>query len=136
MNSTTEFGDGPVVPTGNTVGVDPKSAPSHGGEVKPLAAPVQAYEVTKMPLPVGRCTGEYTDEAKQAGIEGTVILDLVVGADGVPTEITVVQGLDHGLTEAAVRALKGCRFTPGERSGEAVPVRVRGFKIRFFLQGE
>jgi hypothetical protein len=45
----------------------------------------------------------------------------------------VVSGLTHGLTEAAITALRECRFSPGKKSGEAVPVRVRGFKIRFVL---
>ena len=88
-----------------------------------------------MPLPKGRCTGEYTEEARQAAIEGTVVLDLVVGEDGVVRDIVVVHGLDHGLTGAAVAAAKRCRFTPGERNGQPVPVRVRGFKITFYLQG-
>ena len=57
----------------------------------------------------------------------------VVGADGRATNIKVVSGLGHGLNEAAVAALKACRFTPGERSGVPVPVRIREFKIRFFL---
>ena len=92
-----------------------------------------AYEVTKMPLPVGRCTGKYTEEARQAGLEGTVILDIVVGEDGVVRDIAVVQGLAQGLSDAAVRALKACRFTPGERNGKHVPVRVRRFKVHFAL---
>jgi hypothetical protein len=32
-----------------------------------------------------------------------------------------------------VVALRACRFTPGEKGGQQVPVRVRGFKIRFLL---
>ena len=62
-----------------------------------------------------------------------MVLDLVVGADGRAKNIKVVAGLGHGLNEAAVAALKACRFTPGERSGVPVPVRIREFKIRFFL---
>jgi len=46
----------------------------------------------------------------------------------------VVQGLGAGLTEAAKRALQSCAFTPGERDGKAVPVRIRSFKIRFRLR--
>jgi hypothetical protein len=46
----------------------------------------------------------------------------------------VVERLGHGLTEAAIAALEDCRFTPGEKDGRAVPVRVRSFKIRFVLQ--
>jgi protein TonB len=136
MESVSEGPAGPAMPIGNTLQIKPTKAATTPSMVKPLAAPVEAYEVTKMPLPTGRCSGEYTEEARRAGAEGTVVLDLVVGADGTARDITVTQGLGHGLTEAAVAALKRCRFTPGERGGKPVPVRVRGFKIRFFLQEE
>lgn len=87
-----------------------------------------------MPLPRGRCAGKYTDEARAAAIEGVVELDLIVDAEGKARDITVTSRLSHGLTEAAVSALAACRFTPGERNGVAVAVRVRSFKIRFYLQ--
>ena len=87
-----------------------------------------------MPLPRGRCSGAYTEQAREAGVEGTVVLDLVVGADGRARNIAIVSGLGHGLDQAAVAALRACRFTPGERAGAPVAVRVREFKIRFFLQ--
>jgi periplasmic protein TonB len=135
MQSTSLSGDGPAFPVGNTLMVVPKQAKGQPAKVAPVGAPVQAYEVTKMPLPKGRCTGEYTEDARKAGLEGTVVLDLVVGEDGATRSVDVVHGLDHGLTEAAVAAAKRCRFTPGERDGIPVPVRIRGFKIRFFLQG-
>ena len=86
-----------------------------------------------MPLPRGRCIGHYTEEAKRAAVEGTVVLDLVVGEDGRVREVHVVSGLRYGLTEAAITAAKECRFSPGEKDGTPVPVRVRGFKIRFLL---
>jgi protein TonB len=133
MESTSSAGTGPAMPVGNTLQTKQGRAKVAAAEVKPLAAPVQAYEVTKMPLPIGQCTGKYTEEAKQAGLEGTVILDIVVGEDGVVRDITIVQGLGQGLNEAAVRALKACRFTPGERNGKPVPVRVRRFKVHFAL---
>ena len=99
-----------------------------------LGAPIPAYEVTVMPLPQGRCAGKYTEEAKQAALEGTVVLDLVVGADGRTRDIRVMSGLAHGLTQAAIEALRTCRFTPGEKDGAPVAVRVRGFRIRFVMQ--
>jgi protein TonB len=133
MESTSAAGTGPALPVGNTLQTRQGRAKTTETAVKPLAAPVQAYEVTKMPLPVGRCTGKYTEEAKQAGLEGTVILDIVVGEDGGVRDIAIVQGLGQGLNEAAVRALKACRFTPGERDGKPVPVRVRRFKVHFAL---
>jgi periplasmic protein TonB len=137
LSSTSSGGTGPVMPIGNTLQTKPdrKKTKTAQGPIKPLEAPAQAYEVTKMPLPRGRCAGKYTEQARQAGVEGTVVLDLIVGEDGKTRDIVVVAGLGHGLNEAAIAALKACRFSPGERGGRPVPVRLRGFKIRFFLQG-
>ena len=130
MQSTSQGGSGPAMPVGNTT----KPAPTGtGAAVKPLLEPVAAVEVTKMPLPLGRCSGKYTDEARAAAVEGVVVLDLIVDDHGRARDITVVSGLAHGLTEAAIAALRACSFTPGERNGTPVPVRVRGFKIRFVL---
>ena len=142
-------------PSGDAVAVSPRynlsmqsssgpgemavAPPGHGGAPSahagpPGAAPaIEGAAASVLPLPVGRCSGTYTEEARQAGIEGTVILDLVVGEDGRPRDIKVVQGLAHGLTGAAIAALRRCRFTPGERSGARVAVRLRAFKIRFLL---
>jgi protein TonB len=130
MESTSQGGSGPAVAVGNTTN---PQAPTGPAPTKPAAVAVAAVEVTKMPLPQGRCSGKYTDEARTAGIEGVVVLDLVVDESGRARDIKVVSGLEHGLTEAAIAALKACQFSPGERGGEKVAVRVRGFKIRFVL---
>lgn len=136
MESTSQASRGPAMRVGGggaRLGpVAPDSAQHPSGAAR--GEPVAAYDVTVMPLPQGRCEGKYTDEAKQAAVEGTVLLDLVVGADGRTRDIHVLSGLAHGLTEAAIEALKTCRFTPGEKDGTPVPVRVRGFKIRFVMQ--
>lgn len=116
----------------------PQPAGSATGPVKPLAGGggvAAAAEVTKMPLPQGRCAGAYTEAARTAAIEGVVVLDLVVDETGRTRDLVVVDGLSHGLTEAATAALRGCRFSPGERDGKPVAVRIRGFKIRFVLEG-
>ncbi|HEY2899275.1 MAG TPA: energy transducer TonB [Polyangia bacterium] len=131
MESTSQAGQGPALPIGGPSGPavvgGGRKAPAKGAEGPPVAE----YEVTTMPLPQGRCVGKYTDEAREAAIEGTVVLELVVGSDGRPRDIHVVSGLGYGLTEAAIAALKSCRFSPGQKNGLAVPVRLREFKIRF-----
>lgn len=136
MESTSQAGSGPAMRVGNTARPQDGASAFRGGGGTPKGAaePVPAYEVSTMPLPQGRCAGKYTDEARAAAIEGTVVLDLVVGEDGRTREIHVVSGLGHGLTEAAVAALRSCRFSPGEKDGLLVPVRLRGFKIRFLIQ--
>lgn len=132
MESTSQAGTGPAMPVGNTTRTAPtNTAP---GPVRALAPPVAAVEVTRMPLPQGRCAGKYTDEARAAAVEGVVVLDLIVDEHGRARDITVVEGLPHGLTQAAIAALTACSFTPGEKAGQPVPVRVRGFKIRFLMQ--
>lgn len=139
MASTTTAGNGAAFPTGNTLAGRPGARAPSSQAARPLvgggggeAAP--AWEVTKMPLPRGRCAGKYTDAARAAGLEGTVVLELTVGADGRATDIRIVTGLGGGLSEAAVEALRACRFTPGERNGEAVAVRIRAFKVSFALR--
>ena len=135
MDSTSQGGNGPAMQVGNTAQAQTNpSAPTSKKGGDSLGAPVAAYEVTKMPMPQGRCFGKYTDEARQAGIEGTVVLDLIVGDDGRPRDIKIVEGLGHGLSAAALDALTHCQFSPGEKDGKPVAVRVRSFKIRFVLQ--
>jgi protein TonB len=129
MESTSQGGK-TSVPVGNTT--SPTAPSTETGPPKPLP-PAAAHEVTKMPLPQGRCAGKYTDAALAAAIEGVVVLDVIVDETGKTRDISVVEGLSHGLTEAAIEALKTCRFSAGERAGKPVPVRVRGFKIRFLL---
>jgi TonB family protein len=131
MESTSQGGTGPAMPVGNTTRAAPV-APA-GAPVKPLAEPVAAVEVTRMPLPVGVCPGKYTEEAHAAAIEGVVVLDVTIDEHGHTRDVTVVQGLTHGLTQAAIAAVTACRFTPGERNGQPVPVRIRGYKVRFIM---
>jgi TonB family protein len=45
-------------------------------------------------------------------LEGTVVLEVVVGADGEAHDIAVVKMLPHGLTESAIEAVQSWRFKP------------------------
>jgi periplasmic protein TonB len=81
---------------------------------------VQLPAVTKEVHP------HYTDGAKQARLQGTVMLECVVASNGTPRDITVALSLDAvlGLDQAAIQALKQWRFKPGTKDGKAVAVRV------------
>ncbi len=136
LDSTSQQGAGPAVPVGNTLQTEPGDKAPTPSKPKPLAAPAPVHEVTEMPVMKGQCRGEYTEEARRAGIEGVVVLDLIVGLDGRTREIKVLQSLGHGLDEAAVEALRTCQFKPGRKGEEAVAVRLRSFKVRFFLDND
>jgi protein TonB len=72
---------------------------------------------------------EYTAEAKEARVEGQVVLDLTVGAAGNVKEVKVVERLSHGLTESAVDAVRQWKFEPRD-GGKNVVVRIT---LRFAL---
>jgi TonB family protein len=67
---------------------------------------------------------KYTKDARDNGIEGTVVLNVVFRAEGRITNIRVVRGLPDGLTEKAIEAAQKTRFNPAVKDG--VPVSVRG----------
>jgi protein TonB len=80
----------------------------------------------RLPKVVKQVTAMYTQEAKDAHIEGTVGLSTVVLADGTVGEVKVTQSLDttYGLDDEAVKAMKQWTFEPGTKDGKAVAVRV------------
>jgi protein TonB len=72
---------------------------------------------------IHRADPEYTPEALEAKLTGTVVLSVVVDAEGNPTEVKVTRGLGNGLDEKAVECLQKWRFKPATRNGEPVPVK-------------
>lgn len=52
------------------------------------------------------------------------MLKVVVGTDGLPHDISVLNPLGHGLDEEAVKAVKQWRFKPGASSGKPATVQI------------
>src|SRR5262249_5973879 len=69
-----------------------------------------------------RIEPQYTDEARLAGYNGTVILQAVIKKDGTVDIIRVVRGLPLGLTDNAIQALKHWQFKPGTKDGQYVDI--------------
>ena len=61
---------------------------------------------------------EYSEQARKANDQGTVVLHLVVQKDGAVRDIEILQPL--GLDEKAIEAVAQWRFIPGMRNGEPV----------------
>lgn len=74
----------------------------------------------------------YTEAARHAGIEGAVILKLIIGADGRVQSIDVLRGLHLGLTEAAVTAARQWVFEPSTYNSRATAVEYI-LTVRFSL---
>jgi protein TonB len=79
---------------------------------------------------------QYTSEAMSHRIEGVVVLDVVVKADGAVGDVKVTQSLDtvYGLDDASVKAMKQWAFKPGMKDGKPVAVRVE-VSMTFALSG-
>jgi TonB family protein len=64
---------------------------------------------------------DYTAEARQLHIEGTVTLRIRVLPDGSVEVMAVQSGLGHGLDESAKRAIMATRFEPAtDASGHPI----------------
>ncbi len=66
---------------------------------------------------------QYPEIAKENGIQGRVLLQFVVGADGKVSNVKVVRGVDPALDKEAVRVVQSSpKWTPGKQRDRAVKV--------------
>ena len=77
----------------------------------------------------------YPEQARQAGIEGEVILVITVGVDGRVSKAGVRRGAGHGFDEAAVAAGRKLVFEPArmQKTGKFVAAKIL-FRFTFELQ--
>jgi TonB family protein len=93
------------------------------------------FDKRTMPEPklIHKVPPKYPADAKKEGVEGTVVLDAVLGKDGAIRETRVKQGADVRLVDAARAAVEQWRYEPvlnaqGEPVEAVFTVTVR-FKI-------
>jgi TonB family protein len=77
----------------------------------------------KAPRLLHKVEPKYTEQARDAKLEGKVVLKVVITKKGEPTGITVLQSLEPGLDANAVDAVSQWLFEPGTRKGEPVAVQ-------------
>jgi TonB family protein len=65
---------------------------------------------------------QYTEEAKDEKIEGTVILEVEISTTGHPENVRVRRGLGYGLDQNAITAIENWVFKPGMKDGQPVAV--------------
>ena len=87
-------------------------------EKAPATVPAEVMEK----LAIHKIDPIYPGAARQANIQGAVVLDLTIGTDGTVLDVHPISGPDE-LTRAAVDAVKWWRFEPYLVNGQAVPVK-------------
>ncbi len=86
------------------------------------------------PRVISKIEPRYSEEARLAGLEGTVVLSLVVDEAGLPKNIKALKGLGLGLDEKAIEAVQAWRFAPGQKEGNPVPI-LATIQVNFRLLG-
>ncbi len=86
------------------------------------APPPKAVGVTQGIKILSKPRPGYTDSARQANIQGTVILRVTFLASGQVGGISAVKGLGNGLTEQAISAARRIAFEPAKTNGVAQSV--------------
>ena len=112
-NSTGGRGSGVVagVTGGVTLGVDPSSGGV--GVVPSTGAARKIHDVRPI----------WPEAARRAGIQGTVIVELKIGADGSVANARILRGIPQ-LDEAALECVRQWRYEPTLLNGQPAPVTI------------
>jgi TonB family protein len=88
-----------------------------------VSAPVAVYQ----PQP------EYTEEARKAKWQGSVLVAVVIDDTGKVVDATITKPLGMGLEQKAMAAVWQWRFKPGTKDGQPVPVHAN-IEVNFRLR--
>src|SRR5690606_38856059 len=118
---------GIAVPVGESLATPREEPKKRVAEVKSLIEPARRQvaesgcaESAGKPKPLQMSRPEYTEEARTAGIEGKVRVELTVDATGAVRNVRVLESLGHGLDEAALKAVQAASFEPALQCGKPV----------------
>ncbi len=117
-NDSSGPANGNTIGTGpnDSIGTTPGDQTGVGGPRGPYRPGVTQPTCLYCPDP------QYTDEARQAKLQGTVTLRVLVGADGRASQIQIMQGIGLGLDDRAVQSVRTWKFVPAhDAARRAVP---------------
>jgi TonB family protein len=120
-------GTGTGLGQGQGPGVGPGSGGGTGG------GPYRPGSGIEPPRLLREVRAGYSDAARRRAISGEVVLEIVVRRDGSVGDVKILRGLEGGLNENAVEAVRQWRFSPARRQGSPVDVIVQvsvDFKLR------
>jgi len=108
----------PVVVTVNPAQMMPVSAPRSQPVIQQFSEPVAVSEEAARALLVHTVNPVYPPEALAQKLHGAVVLQAVVGRDGIVEDVKIVRGY-FVLGRAAIAAVKQWRFQPYSVNGHA-----------------
>ena len=93
-------------------------------EVQQSIAEMQRPQTDRKAKVIYRVEPEYTADAREKKIEGTVLLSLTIDHDGVPQNVQVKRSLYPSLDQSAVDCVRKWRFEPAMKDGQPVSMFV------------
>lgn len=111
-------GYGGGIGSGRGPGVGAGMGGGYGGGIYRVGGGVSAPRILYAPDP------QYSEEARKAKFQGTVVLWAVIGPNGQPRELKVARSLGLGLDQQAIDAVKQWRFEPAMMDGHPVAVEI------------
>lgn len=121
------------VKQGNTVAKEQDDLTLDKDDADSLPIPADDFLISQMPKLKSEVRIPYPVEAKKAGIEGPVVMDLLIDDQGKVRQVELIKGPGFGLNEAALAALKSFEFTPARIADKNVAVKIR-YTYRFVLE--
>ena len=119
-------GSGGGIGSGTGPGVGPGRGGGIGGGVFRVGGGVSAPRVLENPSP------DYSEEARKAKYQGTVVLWLIVDSNGKPRDVKVARSLGMGLDQKAIEAVRQWKFQPAMKDGTPVAVQIN-VEVNFHL---
>lgn len=95
--------------------------------------PLRVGGNVKPPEIVHRVEPNYTEDARRSRVQGVVILEAIIDAQGNVTDVRIIKTLADGLGEEAAKAVRQWKFRPGTQNGKPVPV-IFSLTVNFRLQ--
>jgi TonB family protein len=111
-------GEGYKPPVANVANAKAPSETDPAKTTAKVGGSISAPRATYTPDP------QYSDAADHSGYQGTCVLWLVVGTDGLAHDIRIVRALGLGLDDQAVKAVQTWKFSPAKKDGQPVPVQI------------
>ncbi len=72
------------------------------------------------PILLNEVLPEYSEEARKARFQGTVVLNTIIREDGSVQVMRIVRGIGFGLDQNAINAVLQWKFKPARRNGKPV----------------
>ena len=94
-----------------------------GGTPDPVPdLPLRLTAEMSRPVPLHPILPRYTEPARRAGVQGTVVVEAIIDEQGRATDVRILRGLPMGLDRAAVEAIQQVTFKPAMMGNRAVRV--------------